>query len=186
MDKDEKRMKRKWVIVVGIVLLLLGIAIWLYYLMQGKTTTTGNYPEDVKSITLACEAKDMLYPIYSHDNSKEKEINVRIAFTNDKMSSMSLTSKLYYEDDRSAELSETYNHGSMNKKFGADGLGADAFSANYSKTNNKMIMTLYMTSGEYNSVSGKYFLINDVKKDAPISEFEDNYESQGFTCEVAD
>ena len=63
-------------IIIGIVFVAV-IILLLIFLLQGKTTTSGNYPDNVSDKALSCIATNIDYPFFVYDNSYKKEYGAR-------------------------------------------------------------------------------------------------------------
>lgn len=184
MDKEEnktikKKQNNKVAIVIVLLVVLLGVGI--LFLTQGSTTT-GQYPEDVRSESLTCVKDNIDYPFFAYDNATKKTAKIDIVFNQDKMKSIALTYSLYYNDSNSITASEAHNHAAMNKSFAASGLEADALDATYSKLKDRMQMTLYANQNS-DIANLKYFLIDRDITDYNLNSYKDYYISLGFNCD---
>lgn len=173
----------RWLSVIGIVLIVASVILLIGFGLKGQTKVSGNYPDDIKSISLKCVSSTTIYPFFAYDNAVSRNTSVNILFADNKLSTISLTSELNYSDDTSINASYSHNHAAMNKAFAEEGLGADSFSARYTKSKDKMIMSLYAKSSDLNYNSMKFFLADNVNPSSNMEEFENNYNKQGFTCE---
>lgn len=177
---QEKNSQRGMLVLMGIVLVLTSIILIAWFFLEGKNVVTGDFAEDKRFTSLTCTIKNLSYPYFTYDDTTEKETEVVAIFDkNNKISSISLTQKMYYSDDDMARSSEANNHASMNKSFG-DVLGPDALNANYYANNGIMRMSLYASGKEYNANSRKYFLIDTASE--MIDNIERSYAGKGFGC----
>ena len=183
-DKVKKKKKNTGILIIGTVFVAI-IIILLIFLMQGKTTTSGNYPENMSDEALSCEANNIDYPIFTYDNAIKKEAKVNILFSKDKIKSISLSYSLYYNDEEKIIGSEAHNHAAMNISFGKNSMGADALNANYAKLEDKMRMSLYASGSDITTITLKYFLINTESIPDKITDYEDIYKDKGFKCETS-
>lgn len=173
---------------IGVILAILGIVVCvvaLAILMKGETKTSGQNPTNIEGSTLTCRSESINYPIVTYDNSTSKNLKITANSYGDKVGAISLIYELFYNDTQKITASEAHNHAAMNISFGKDGLSADAFSANYSKMENSMKMSLYANTDSIKPISAKYFMINiDETENLPntIQEYQANYEKQGFVC----
>lgn len=176
---------------IGIILVILGIVVCvvaLVILMKGETKTSGQKISDIKGESLACENQDIHYPFTDYDKSKAKELKIAVSFYDDNIDAISLMYTLRYDDEQQVKASEASNHADMNISFSKNGLSADALSARYSKMKDSMVMSLYAKKDDLSSVTAKYFMIelrNQTDLPATLTEYQDNYERQGFVCKIS-
>ena len=181
-EKSEKR-DHAWVyVLLGIACIIILVIVWLVYLLQGDTKTTSE-GEVIKSEAIACEGEGMLYPFFDHDGSNSKTVKINAVFNDDKLDAIALTAKLYYDDVRQIERSNTNNHAAMNESFASDALGADSLDAHYSSLQDAMQMTLYARVKDLNGVTSKYFLADGVS-DYSKSALTRHYNDRGLNCVV--
>ena len=160
-------------ITIFLIVLIVGVFICaLFYFTKGKVTVSGSFQDDEQNSSLQCITNDLSYPFFRYDESIDKTTEVNAIFYSNKLGSISIIYTLYYDNIEQVDGSEAQNHASMGIYFAEDGLGADPFSAHYSKQQNKMSMTLYAKAPELNKISGKYFLIKGIDIDSPIGTYE--------------
>lgn len=192
MEKSEKKNNTKkktkwgyWLLCILFCLALGIVATIVVNSMIGTTSTSGGYPEAVKSVSLSCENTGLAYPIFTYDNSNRKETKITATFSSDKLNSISLVHSLYYSDSNSVIGSEAHNHAAMNINFGENRLEADSFSATYSKSDTRMQMTLFGKNSDFeNPAAKKYFLLDD-SSSTSLEDVEKNYEKKGFSCSLS-
>ena len=153
------------------------------FLCQGKTTTTGNYPDNISDEALSCSMNNVDYPFFAYDYSTKKETTVKMLFAKNTIKSISLTHNLYYDDAQKISGSESYNHGVMNLSFASNGLEHDALNAKYASLSDRMQFTLYATSSDLNATTLKYFLIDTGEIFTEKTQFQNFYQGKGFSCE---
>lgn len=184
----EKRRERKKILdflekfLVLVVILCLVVVITL--MLRGKTTTSGQHPEDVKDDTLSCFATGKEYPFFRIKSGRGSETKIEAIFHLGELKTISLQQTLFYDSVDEIIASEAHNHAAMNIKFGELGLKADAFTARYARYDDKMIMTLFSKGEEFDEVAEKFFFADfeNGGKDKTRDGFERNFENQGFVC----
>lgn len=176
MSKDRQNLKKTWLIVAGIILIIVAIVALILFLLQGETTTSGNYPGSQTTNTLSCENNSLRYPVFKDESVGNIKINM--IFENGKASSITLISTNSYETAEQAKISSDAHHADMNIDFGS--LGADALNARYMVDGTKTQMSLHATGKELKGSTYKYFLI----KGTPTSPetYMKNYTDQHFSC----
>jgi len=180
--KKKKKSKTDWLGSIGLTLILTAAALMVWFFLKGETVVTGEYEGGERSTSVSCKAEGINYPIFTFDESTGKTTETTVLFSDGEMKSISLIETLNYPDIEASRMSESHNHAAMNISFGAAGLNADAFNANYSPQKDKMLMTLYADADEFNEVSAKYFMANGLNKKSTLDEFAKKYAAQGFNC----
>ena len=183
--KAKKSKNTNSAIIIGTIFAAI-IIVLLILLMRGTTTTTGTYPNNVSGTALNCVKKNYLYPFFRYDKSNDKEIKINAIFSQDKLNSISLINTLHYTAESDIIGSEAHNHAAMNKSFGA-ALGPDALGASYAKLTDAMKMSLFAKQDDVNAESARFFLINtDGDFPQTLADYRQNYEKQGFSCEIVE
>lgn len=182
--KKKKKSKTDWLGSIGLTLILTAVALLIWFFLNGQTTVTGEQTGVTQTSSLTCKIENAQYPIFTVDEATKKETEVKVLFDGDRMNSVSLTQTMYYDSPENAKMSRNHNHAAMNTSFGNAGLAADAFNANYTATDDRMIMTLYAAESEYNEVTAKYFLANGTSKRSSIDEFTKVLNTQGLSCYI--
>ena len=180
MEKVERKKNTPYVIIVGILLVIMLIAIFLFFGLKGETKTSDETMENEKSESVICTIKGLDYPFFSYNKSINENTKITMVFNGKKLGSIYLMHEMLYDNDEIAAVSSTQNHADMNKSFG-NTYGADAFNANYHVGDNKMRMSLYTEAKKLDEDAKKYFLATSV--DNNKNSLIKNYERQGFTCE---
>ena len=174
--------KTKWFIIVGCAFGTVCLIIGSGLAMRGEIKVSGKYPEDVKDESIKCTSTTFTYPFFTYGNENSRALTISALFSEGTLKTISLQYELTYDDNTKVVASEAHNHAAMNKSFGGNGLNADALRAHYSKTNDKMIMSLYSNGNELAESQKKYFLLQGVNIDAGIEKIKDNYRQLGITC----
>ena len=132
MNKKERIRGRNWLIRILFLAGVVIVCVALYFMLRGKTTTTGQYPEDISDNSLVCNAEGIGYKFFTYDGSTKKTAEIKVLFSKEKLKSIALTYNLYYNDTTSIIASEAHNRASMNKSFRSIGPKiADAYNAKY-------------------------------------------------------
>lgn len=186
MDYKIKSKSNTIIIICAALVSIIAVVCIILFLTKGSTVVSGSYPENQKSVSLRCSADGFGYPFFRYDESNSKNTKIYVIFYENAVDSISINHTLYYDNIEESTGSEAQNHASMGIHFAEDGLGADPFSAHYSKQQDKMSMTLYAKAQELNNVSSKYFLIKDISVGSSIDEYMEMYKVQGFSCLKSD
>ena len=179
--KDHKATK----LISPLLFLLIAIII-IIWLLHGKTTTSGQYPENVKNESLTCASSQIKYEKTSWIDSDEKELKINAIFNGaDSLKSLSLIYTLVYPSETDAYLAESQSHAQLNEGFAAIGYDVRKFSNKFSRYDNKLIITLTTSKAELDEYSASYFLLptsEDGFKLNTLSDYQNAFEAQGMTC----
>ena len=181
MAKNDKKLI-DWMSLIGGILVGAAIVLLIWFLLRGETRVEGEYAQVEKTESLSCEINGLVYPFFDYDNSISKTMSTNVIFEDNLLSSISLTYTLYYSDSNAITDSENLNHAAMNINFGKDKLGADVLGLKFSFFPEGLQFSLYSNKDDINSVTTKYFMLDDVKNNYSMSNVLQNYESKGFVC----
>ncbi|MBQ3430825.1 hypothetical protein IJG20_01835 [Candidatus Saccharibacteria bacterium] len=186
VDKNANDKKRVAPKIVCLLLFLL-IVIVIIWLLRGKTTTHGHYPENVKNISLTCVSDTLIPPKLNSAVSDNREIKINAVFHGaDELRNISLIYTLNCSSSDEAYGYEAKSHADFNKALSASGYETNKFKNKFSRYDNKLIINLSANGNEIDQFSAPYFMlsINDNGEIAKtFAEFKNNYETQGFICE---
>jgi len=177
--------KKLWLLIVGIVLVCVAIVCIVLFLIQGQTTVSGNFEGNDKAEYLTCESKITPYTLFNYDESDAKSLKVTATFSDDKLSGISLTYKLTYNDPEKLTLSEAKNHAAVNLKAQEEKLGADPYNAKYTKTEDTLQLTMTAEGEEITNKALKYFMLKSQSSGTPYTQDKVSkmYAEQGLKCE---
>lgn len=174
----KQKYNRRWLIPVGIILVITTIILILLFLLRGTTVIQGEYPDNEKSESLTCIVENTTYS-FMKDDGEGIKIKINTIFTKNVISSISLTATKTYSDELSANQALARMMANMNRSFDTE-LGAGAFNATYSTNEAVAQMNLYANADALKAEYLKYFMIDDLPQ--TIEQYQSNYESQGFKC----
>lgn len=180
-EKNHKALK-----FVGLLLFLLVTIIIIIWLLRGKTTVTGRYPENVKSESLECASNQIIYPKADKIDSENKELKITMIFYGESgLSSGSLKYTLRLDDHLKAAQTESILHSQFAKNLVASGHKFEEFDNKFTVMDGDLVITLHLSDGKIDERSKDYFLVEQTAAKAfpkTLSEYRNNYEAQGFTC----
>ena len=185
-SKSKEKNNHKILKLAGIIIFLAIVAIIIIWLLRGTTTTTGQYPENVKNKSLTCVSSQIQYEKTSWINSDEKELKINTIFNGtDSLKSLSLIYTLTYESEADAYLAEAKSHAQLNEGFATMGYDVRKFSNKFSRYGNKLIITLTTNKTELDEYSASYFLLPTSEEGfvlKSLSDYQNAFEAQGMTC----
>lgn len=186
--KSKEKKNHKILKLGGFLLALAIIIIVIIWLLHGKTTTTGQYPENVRNESLSCIDTAKKYDPAGPIDSDTKSLKINAIFRgSETLKEISLVYTLEYASEKEAYEHEAISHAHFNKSLGASSYPISKFSNKYARYDNKLIISLTANLNEIDSVSAPYFLISlDEDREVAvksIDEYQSMYEAQGFICE---
>ena len=189
MEIKETHKLKKYLPIVGAVLVVTIIITVCILKMMGSTTTSGGFPETESTKSLSCTASNYDYKFFTHDYSTKKEATMRATFSGNKLHVISFIYDLHYPSKEAIVTSEAYNHAAMNISFSKSGLEPDAFGAIYKQLvsdPSDMLLSTSMTAYASNitDAGAKYFLLDGLDGDYTLEKIRQAYRNEGFTCET--
>lgn len=185
-EKSEKK-NRRIPKLLGFLLLIVIIVLIIIWLLRGKTTVSGRYPENVKTESLTCVSTELTPEKLSGADAKDKEVKINAIFRDvEELKSISLTYTLNYASSDETYGYEAKSHAEFNKSLSASGYSVSKFKNKFARYDSDLIISLFAEKNELDQIAAPYFMLS-VDKDGSIpgniSEYKKNYEAQGFSCE---
>jgi len=181
-EKDEKSHRvRNLILFLTPAIIIVLIIIWL---LRGKTTTTGQYPANVRNESLSCLATDKAYEPANRTSSDNKELKIDMIFYGiEKLSSVSLKYTLTFASNEEAYSAEAFNHAGFNLGLQNRGFSSGLFNNKFSLMDNVVVLTLRADANELDEeLAREYFLLDRDELPETMSDFRRHYESTGFSC----
>lgn len=181
-DKKEHKILKLVIFFVCLTIIIL-IILWL---LRGKTTTTGRYPENVRSESLECSTTELssIYPkLGNFDTPKSHELKITAIFRGeDELTSISLKELLFYPSNHDAIVVEAKAHANFNIGLRTYNYGTEKFDNKFSIIDDRLLFNIYSTASGIDDLSKSYFMINSETLPTSIFDYKTEYEAQGFTC----
>lgn len=176
---------RNLILFLTLIVIIILIILWL---LRGKTTTRGQYPENVRNESLVCESTAISYPKITRADSDKKELQISLIFYGEEeLKSASLTYTLYYSSEEKVTASESFAHAEFNKGLYSLGFDSEKFSNKFARFSDRLVVSLFANASDINEYAGSYFMINvnDLAvMPKTIFEYQKQYTSQGFSCKM--
>lgn len=181
--KKRKKSRTNWPATIGTSLLLTAIVLIICFFLQGETKVVNNGATVESSKSLVCEAEGKQYPFFKYDNATKKTTKINATFNGEKLDTISLIQELYYNSSDEIVRSEAENHAALNLKTQGEGLGPDAFGANYAKLSDRLKFSMYARAEKLTYETVKYFELDWVESGTyNLPTMEKIYTEQGFNC----
>lgn len=183
-NSDNPHRLRNFIVLILVLALIVLIIIWL---LRGKTTTSGRFPENVKNESLECNIANKIYDKTNNVSPANTETRVTMIFYGEsEFSSINFRYTMHLASVKEAGEAEAITHVQFAENLGYSGLTYEEFNNKFTRIDNDLILSLYSSEKFKKDTAYEYFLIN---KDAStgaypesLEDFRKNYESQGFTC----
>ena len=169
---------------LSIVLVCVSVVSILLFLMHGETTVTGVYDGAEVQYDLVCESGITAYPLFNYDNSYKKSLKINAIFKSNKISSISLIYKLFYDNQADIDKSESINHAALNLLSQGEGLGPDVYDAKFSKLTDGLQLSLYASGNNITEKALKYFMLSDLTAPYTQEKTARVYANKGLDCEI--
>lgn len=181
-DKGKKNHRTRNLILFLILIVI--IVLVILWLLRGKTTTHGQYPENVKNESLSCVSTDKAYEPANQISSDEKELKIDMIFYGtEKLSSASLKYTLTFASKNDAYSAEAFNHAEFNLSLQRRGYSSGLFNNKFTLMDNVLVLALRADADEIKEeLAREYFLLDRSSLPTTLSDFRIHYESTGFVC----
>lgn len=183
--KEEKN--RKALKFVGLLLFLLVTIIIIIWLLRGKTTVTGRYPENIKNESLECNIANLTYEKTNRISPAKTDTKVTMIFYGlDQLSSINFRYTMHLASNKEAGEAEAIAHVQLAENFADSGLSYEEFNNKFTRIDSDLTLSLYSSEKLKKDTMYEYFLINKLQDTnqypSTLKEYRKNYEAQGFTC----
>ena len=180
----EKQKQSNNLALAGLALIVVAIVLLILFFVNGQTSVTGEYPDPETTISTTCTSGTINYPFFSLNEAVKKELNIKIVSSGDKISTVSLAYRLYYNSEEAIINSRDVNHFAVNKAFEMVNMEADSLGATYSKLTDNFRFNLFAQAVKLNDTTKKFFLLDDVEDKDGFSyeEAKKAYIKLGFEC----
>jgi len=180
-----KKNRTNLAILISIMLIVATITLIIGFLLRGKTTVTGNFPDPVSSDSIICEGDNIEYPYFKTSTAEKTTTRITSTFTDGKLSSVSMVYSLFDDNSSTINNSESANHARINLATQADGLGSDIFNLHFSKLADRLEARFYAEAKDINNVSSKYLMLEPLSDNNAVYSknfVQKNYEAKGLKC----
>ena len=188
--KKHKKSKIDWPRTIIGTVLLMGMAILIYILLSGKTTTTSTVYKQEPYKTMTCTASNLtgIVETVGVGSPTEKTYKVRAIFNGDEDNSLKEINVSFegtYNDKSAAEGASSSMHADYNIYMGKAGVDAEKYVPTFNYIDNVAKYNLY-AKGNLVQVAYTVFLINDKSVSLNLTGLKSVYLSEGFKCEIVE
>ena len=158
------------------------------YALKGRVTVSGEYPANIKTISMVCTKAGTSYPYTEAagiEVSNENSIRVVGTFdTSKSLTKIALDYSAYFQDNPAAVNGEAHMHAALGKKLSEDGLSYSEFNNQFSIVDKKVILSFYATVDSINEDNYIYLLLPYAtnNKKLPLETFSKHYAGKGYKC----
>ena len=183
-DSEKTHRVRNHVLLSLFISIIVIVIIWL---LHGKTTTSGQYPENVKNEYLDCISNNTIYSKVGNIDSDEKELKATMVFLGkEELSSISIKYTLSFTDKTAASYAEPI----VNTRFHENiAKVIDQYSAYNNKVtllDDTIVVTLHASKTDLkDDLAKEFFLIPKTKAPTTLPDYREIFETQGFACKAS-
>ncbi|MBQ8996426.1 hypothetical protein IJ095_00120 [Candidatus Saccharibacteria bacterium] len=181
-EKSEKKNHKGLKLVIFLIFIVV-IIIVVLWLLRGKTTVSGRFPENIKNESLECSATNQVYEKINRIKPASSETKITMIFygTNE-LNSINLRHTMHLASNKEAGEAEAIVHVQLAENLASSGLGYEEFDNKFTRIDGDLTLSLYSNSKFKKDTAYEYFLINKTAVPTSLEEFRAIYESQGFIC----
>lgn len=185
---SKRRLKKRDVLGIAVslfaVAFLLLIAFFVVKNINGNTTITNSAGEINESQSISCESDKVKYPLLEKQTGEKFKTKIDAVFNDNKLTNVSLTYKMNFDDQEMIDKKETEIRIVMNRSFADDNLSADTFNSNYAKLNDAVQYSMNATKKELSSTTAKYFMLENAAGKYSQDSLTKVYSELGLKCIV--
>ncbi len=173
---------RNLVLFLTLVIVIILAILWL---LRGKITTTGQYPENVKNEYLDCISKNTTYFKVGDVSSDEKELRATMVFLGEEeLSSISIKYTLNFADKSAASYAEPIVNTRFHENIAEVVDSYSAFNNKVTLLDDAIVVTLHASKTDLkDDLAKEFFLIPKTKSPTTLSDYREIFDAQGLTCE---
>jgi|GEM_PF-1551194 len=178
--KKKKKSKTDWLGSIGLTLILTAVALLVWFFLKGETVVEGEFLGNDSQNSVTCTIMNRNYFNFKPVDSDGAETKVIMMFDNDKLKTISLLQKYFYNTNKLATSDSSRLSIAVGENLAKKELGYDALSRDVVVNGNTLQMSLYATGDEIDWRNKEFFIIDGSPEVS--SEYIKNYTSKGFNC----
>lgn len=184
----EKQKQSNNMALAGLALIVVAIVLLILFFVNGQTSVTGKFPDPETIVSTTCTSETISYPFFSLNDATKRDLNIKVVSSEEKIDTISLAYRLYYDSEAAITNSRDVNHFAMNKAFEAADMEADSLGATYSRLSDNFRFNLFTKAAKLDDRTKKFFLLDDVDSEDGFEyeEVQRAYEKLGFKCITED
>ena len=184
-NKEEKN-NHKVLKLAAVLLFIIIIVLIILWLLRGKTTTSGRYPDNEKDISLVCETKEKIYEKLGSftPTPTESELKITAIFHGEtELNRLSIKNLMTFESQSEAVVAEARSHANFNLGLQALNVDSGSYENKFSILEKQLLFNLTARKSDITDFSKAYFMLKSDKLPETLSEYRSEYEAQGLKCE---
>ncbi|MBQ3468374.1 hypothetical protein IJH19_02485 [Candidatus Saccharibacteria bacterium] len=175
---------RNLIIFVLVLTIIIMVILWL---LRGKTTTSGRFPENIKNESLECNISGLIYEKTNRITSPKTETKITMIFYGvDDLNSINLRHTIHLSSSEEAARSEAIAHVQLAENLADSGLDYGEFNNKFTRIDNNLTLELYDNGSFKKDIMYGFFLVDKISDSdhypTKLEEFRNNYENKGFAC----
>lgn len=183
VDNAPEKKDHKAIKLISLLLFLLIVVIAIVWLLRGKTTTSGQYPENIKNESLSCVSTTTVYEKVNERVADSRELKINAVFYGkNRLSSIGVRYTQEFPSGNDAYAAHAFLQAQFWGELQKLGYSHSHFNNKFSLMDNVLVLTLQTEASEVDELTREYFLINRDNPPTTLEEYRQNYESQGFAC----
>ena len=183
VDNAPEKKDHKAIKLISLLLFLLIVVIAIVWLLRDKTTTSGQYPENIKNESLSCVSTTTVYEKVNERVADSRELKINAVFYGkNKLSSIGVRYTQEFPSDNDAYAAHAFLQAQLWGGLQKLGYDHSRFNNKFSLMDNVLVLTLQTEANEIDELTREYFLVNRDSLPTTLEEYRQNYESQGFAC----
>ena len=184
-NENKEKSNHKALKLVIFLIFLLTIILIILWLLRGKTTTTGKYPDNIKNESLECTSDELIYEKLGNFGvtPDATELKITMIFTgSESLLSLGIKNLLTFSSNHDAVIAEARAHANFNLSLQAINYDSGKFDNKFSINSDKLLVNLTGKSSDINEYDKSYFMIKSDKLPASLPDYQAEYESLGMKC----
>lgn len=180
----EKNSAAKKTINVIVFIILIGLGVIIYFALKGKNTSSGKYPDNIRSEALICKSTEIKYPKIDYEDTNGRELELKLTFKEDgELNENTLTYTLMFKNEDEVRKAEAKAHADFNLGLNKLGYTYSEFNNVFARYSNKLIISLFGNKSNIDEYKASYFMLDGDNLPHTIEEYNTIYQEQGFKCD---
>ncbi|MBR3131716.1 hypothetical protein IKG31_04070 [Candidatus Saccharibacteria bacterium] len=181
-----KRHRSSLSVQFGVFLIVIAVIIViLVFLLRGRETVSGEFPNPVTNEALTCKKNNAAYTKISTLSSKSQEIAITMIFNGTtSLNKISLDYTLKFDTATVSDSIKASAQEQFSNYLSIDKFSFTEFNNKFSLIKDKLLVSVYGDAADLESSARASYFMLDTKKSVPktLEDFRKAYEKQSFEC----